>query len=193
MILTISVIALFIILLVSFYFNVESPSTPVGIPETIPPAQTPAGMTKIVSIISISRQPSGDIIRISGISGLSGNSSVIYDVWPADIIARKMTADEVTGLSGRTSVSGEDGGWAVNLNMGSFGSGKYIVNAWPEQSGDDYGDRKVFFIPLNETVSRGAGWESGTGEIILNEIPPSEVSQIPLSKTPIPTPDQVTT
>ena len=132
------------------------------------------------------------MIHFSGLTDLPPDSRVEYEIRPADIETRKKTAEDIDGITGRTSLSGKDGlnGWSVDINMTFWRTGKYIISAWPGQSDPRYGDTKAFFVPLNDTIVNGAGKESVRGEIILNEIFPSEQSSFPVSVTPKPTPDK---
>jgi len=77
--------------------------------------------------------------------------------------------------------------WSVDLDIASWKNGEYIVNAWPEQSDPLYGDRKKFTLPLEDSIRTGTGKDAGNGEIILNEVIPSELPSVPDSITPLPT------
>jgi hypothetical protein len=162
---------------------------------TAPPTlavHSPAPVEKMVSIISVSRQQEDSIIHISGQTDLPAGSDVMYEIWPENIATRKKTVEDVEGISGRTTPSKGEGltVWSIDMNLSVWRPGKYIINAWPEGSDPRYGDRKMFFIPLNDTVSNGLGKDSGTGEIILYAITPSEPSSLSVSITPKPTPDK---
>jgi hypothetical protein len=147
---------------------------------------------KNVSIFSVTRQPEDGMIHISGLTDLPVNSGVMYEIWPADSTTRKKTVDDIEGISGRTFTYGKEGltVWSVDLNLTVWRPGKYIINAWPEKSDPRNGDRKTFFLPLNDTIRNGLGKDSGTGEVILDEISPSELSSLPISVTPERTPDK---
>jgi hypothetical protein len=151
----------------------------------------PSSVNQSVSIVAVSRQQEDGIIQISGMTDLPAGSGVMYEVLPDNILTRKKTVEDVDGISGRTAASKGEGltPWSITINMTVWRPGKYIVNAWPEGSDPRYGDRKMFFIPLNDTVSNGLGKDSATGEIILYAITPSEPSSLPVSITPKPTPD----
>ncbi len=145
----------------------------------------PSPVNQSVSIVSVSYLPKNGTIRISGLTHLPVGSGVMYEIWPANISTRKKTVEDVEGISGQTDSSGKEGStfWSVDMNLTLWRPGKYIVNAWPEESDPRYGDRKMFFIRLNDTVSNGLGKDSGTGEIILYAITPSEPSSLPVSIT----------
>ena len=156
------------------------------------PGNTSSGITKTVSIVSVSRPSKDGMICLSGQTSLPAGSEILYEIWPANITIRKKTTDEILGISGRTITSGINGSrvWSSDLNLTSWNNGEYIINAWPEQSDPRYGDRKIFFLPVNDTIINGAGRNSGNSEIILNEVSISEVSPVPVSMTPAPTPVQ---
>lgn len=173
----------------------STPSSGVKIRDGVQPdagtTETAALLEKMVSVVSVSRQQDTGMIRFFGLTGLPTDSRVVFEIRPADIETRKKTAEDIDGITGRTSISGKDGlkGWLVDINMTFWRTGKYIINVWPEQSDPRYGDMKAFFVPLNDTIVNGAGKESASGEIILNEIFPSEQSSFPVSVTPEPTPE----
>lgn len=152
--------------------------------------ETGAGKTKNVTIVSVSQQPENGLIHLSGLTTLPAGSAVLYEIWPANVVARKKTTDEIQGISGKTFASKENEStvWSVDLNRSSLPDGKYIIIAWPEEFDIRYGDKKEFFLPLNETITHGAGRVSVNGEIILAEVSPSESSSVPVSMTPRPTP-----
>jgi hypothetical protein len=159
--------------------------------DTIRIAWDIAKTEKNVSIFSVTRQPENGAIQIFGFSDLPLGSGVMYEIWPANITTRKKTVDDIEGISGRTFTSRNEGltVWSIDMNLTTWRPGKYIINAWPEKSDPRYGDRKMFFIPLNDTISNGLGKDSGTGEIFLYAITPSEQSSLSISITPKPTPD----
>jgi hypothetical protein len=187
-------IASFIIVLQLSALNTPSPSSGVKIPDGVRPGpgatETVAVTEKMVSIVSVSRLPENGMIQISGMTNLPAGAGVMYEVLPDNILTRKKTVEDVDGISGKTAASKGEGltVWSVDVNLTIWRPGKYIVNAWPEESDPRYGDRKMFFIPLNDTISNGLGKDSGTGEIILNAITPSEPSSLPVFITPKPTP-----
>lgn len=193
--------AILIVAFVSFVIVIQlgAPNTPssssiVKIPEGVRPGtgtlETVALPGKMVSMVSVSRQQENSVIHLSGLTDLPVGSGVMYEIWPANITMRKKTVDDIEGISGRTFASVEEGltVWSIDVNLTAWRPGKYIIIAWPEESDPRYGDRKMFFIPLNDTVSNGLGKDSGTGEIILYTIAPSEQSSLPVSITPKSTP-----
>ena len=108
---------------------------------------TGSGITKTVSIVSVSRQSEDGMIHLSGKTSLPVGSGILYEIWPADLTTRKNTADEIVGISGTSITSGikESRVWSADLDLASWNNGEYIINAWPEQSDPRYGDRKIFF------------------------------------------------
>jgi hypothetical protein len=184
----------FIIVLQLSVPNTPSPSSvvknPDGVRQGTGTTETVTVAEKMVSIVAVSRQQEDGIIQISGMTDLPAGSGVMYEIWPANISTRKKTVEDVDGISGRTAASKGEGltPWSITINITVWRPGKYIINAWPEESDPHYGDRKMFFIPLNDTVSNGLGKDSGTGEIILYAITPSEPSSLPVFITPKPTP-----
>jgi len=153
-------------------------------------AGSDSSISKNVTIISVSRDDENALFRFSGLTNLPAGSIILYEIWPDDVIARKNTTSDIQGIAGRTvtSTDREAGLWSVEVNVTTWNEGKYFINAWPEQSDTRYGDRKIFCIPLNETIAQGAGDVSGSGEIILFEITPSEMSSGSVIRTPVPTP-----
>jgi len=153
--------------------------------------ETIAGITKKVSIVSVSQQSEDGAIHFSGLTTLPAGSTVLYEIWPANVVARKKTTDEIQGISGKTFASEENEStvWSVDLNLSSLPEGKYIIIAWPEEPVASYSDKKEFFLPLKETITHGAGRVSVNGKIILAEVSPSEASLVPVSITPRPTPE----
>ncbi|WP_048110963.1 hypothetical protein [Methanoregula formicica] len=155
-------------------------------------SQNKTGILQKVSIVSVSQQPDGRIIRLSGQANLTTGSAILYEIWPANISMRKKTASEIMGSAGKTTCYQQNGSavWSVTMDMGSWDRGGYVMNAWPEQNDPRYGDRKIFFIPINDTISNGAGTSSGNGEILLTSLSPSETSGYLVSVTPHLTPDR---
>jgi len=164
--------------------------TPAGIdPGTSYTASGPVN-TKTVTVISVSHQSGNDTIRLFGRADFPPGSAILYEVWPKNAVAPKKTTEEISGVSGRTLAysRNESVVWSVDVDTGSWKNGEYIVNAWPEQSDPLFGDRKKFSLPLVDTIGTGAGKDAGNGEIILNEVIPSNVNSVPGSLPPYPTP-----
>jgi hypothetical protein len=183
-----------IVILQPFLKDSPISTTPFTSPERdqtgIKNKETIIGIGKTVSIVSVSQQSDDGAIHISGLTTIPGGSPVLYEVWPANVIARKATADEIFGISGKTFayIENKSTVWSIDLNRSSLPGGNYIIIAWPEESEARYGDRKEFFLPLNETITHGSGRVSVNGVIILAELSPSEASSVPVSMTPRPTP-----
>ena len=154
-------------------------------------ADNEPGNNKTVSIVSVSRQSGDGTIRLSGSADLLSGSAILYEVWPENAVTLKKTTDEISGVSGRTLTYTRNASvvWSVDLDTASWKNGEYVVNAWPEQLDPLYGDRKKFTLPLEDSIRTGTGKDAGNGEIILNEVIPSELSSVPDSITPLPTPD----
>jgi len=154
------------------------------------PGKTTAEIPRSVTIISVSQNPDTSIIRIAGWTTLPSGSEILFEIWPADIDVRKKNAGEVTGFSGKTSVFERNGSaaWSGEFDAGSWTRGGYIINAWPEQLDPRYGERVMFFIPLNDTIRNSAGTYSGNGEILLTSWSLSGTPGNPVSVTPLTTP-----
>jgi hypothetical protein len=167
---------------------------PSGIVSDYPQSQNETGIQKKVSIVSISQQPGDRILDLSGKANLTAGSAILYEIWPANISMRKKTTDEITGSAGITTCYEQNGSvvWSVNIDIGSLDKGGYIINAWPEQFDPRYGDRKMFFIPLNDTISNGAGTyfrnDFGNYKILLISLTRSTTPNTPVSVTPLLTP-----
>ena len=187
---------LFIFILIAAVFAMLSSftdsrmETPAGIdPGTFYTASGPVN-TKTVTVISVSHQSGNDTIRLFGRADLPPGFAILYEVWPKNAVALKKTTEEISGVSGRTLAysRNESVVWSVDVDTGSWKNGEYIVNAWPEQSDPLFGDRKKFSLPLVDTIGTGAGKDAGNGEIILNEVIPSNVNSVSGSLPSYPTP-----
>lgn len=189
-----SVILLFVIIvviIVTQFHSIDPHITPPsGIVSDYPQSQNENGIQKKVSIVSVSQQLGDRILDISGKANLTAGSTILYEIWPVNISMRKKTTDEITGSAGTTTCYEQNGSvvWSINIDIGSLDKGGYIINAWPEQFEPRYGDRKMFFIPLNDTISNGAGRYSKNGEILLTSLTCSTTPDTLVSVTPLLTP-----
>jgi hypothetical protein len=157
-------------------------------------SSNPGEFQKIVFIESLSPQSAEGTINLSGSAILPGGSGLLYEIWPGTIDARKSSDGTIDGISGLVYVhdGAASGTWSVDLDLTAWKPGKYIIIVWPvDQSDPWYGDKKVFFLPLNDTLNQGAGRLSGTGELLLNEpassdivdfVPPAHISKITMTK-----------
>ncbi|NMB77741.1 MAG: hypothetical protein GYA23_01440 [Methanomicrobiales archaeon] len=140
---------------------------------------------KQVTIVSVSQKSERGEIILYGVTDLPEGSAIRYEIISARINDRKKGSGDIDMITGVTLAQkkGSIIFWSGAINCTSWYGGKYFITAFPEKNDTRYGDSKEFYLPLNETISRGAGNDAGDGEIILNELLPSQVSTISGTKS----------
>ena len=132
------------------------------------------GTEQSVAIEYASGLPAGDKIIISGSTSLPKGSMIFYEIISANARNYNTNPENFDGTSGYTIVTGRNetrGKWSVGFDPALWRDGKYFISVWPGESGSRYGDEKIFYIPLNDTVMNGAGTQADCGKIVLFEDP----------------------